>query len=112
MQNAAVIEGNVPSNVPSMSFNIGNSLAVSSNSHNNPKVVTPNNGGGGLVASIRVVAGDEDLHSDGSDPNIIGAQQVPAGTPVRQGPHGPVILTPRPSTISVSQTPMAPQVSR
>ena len=112
MQNAAVIEGNVPADVPSMSFNIGNSLAVSnSNSHNNPKVVTAGSPSNGLVASIRVVGDDEDLTFEGGDPNIIGAQQVPAGTPVRQGPHGPVILTPRPSTISVSQTPMAPQVT-
>ena len=63
------------------------------------------------AAPIYRLVGDEDLSSDGSDPNIIGAQQVPAGTPVRQGPHGPVILTPRPSTISVSQTPLAPQVT-
>ena len=85
--NAAVVEGNVPADVPSMSFNIGNSLAVSNKNHNNVKVITaPNNQG--LGASIRVVGGDEDVRSDGSDPNIIGAQQVPAGTPVRQGTMG------------------------
>ena len=56
---AAVVEGNVPAHVPSMSFNIGNSIGVSSsNSHNNPKVVTqgrPPNNNAGLVSSIRVV---------------------------------------------------------
>ena len=90
IQNAAVVEGNVPANVPSMSFNIGNSLAVSNKNHNNVKVITAPSEG--LGASIRVVGGDEDVRSDGSDPNIIGAQQVPAGTPVRQGTMGIQIM--------------------
>ena len=83
--NAAIIEGNVPADVPSMSFNIGNSLAVSnSKSHNNPKVVTAGNsgGGGGLVASIRVVGGDEDMMtSDGGDPTSSARSRSPRVPP-------------------------------
>lgn len=50
------------------------------------------------------------VYPAGDDSHIIHASQIPAGTPIPQGPHGPMVPTPRPSSFPVTQTPNAPQV--
>ena len=45
----------------------------------------------------------------GDDPNIVYPTQIRAGTPLRQGPQGPIISSPRPQSMAVPQTPLAPQ---
>ena len=78
------------------SFNVGGALVVAPNA-NKKKNNKP-------LATLRV--------SD--DPNILNPEQVPAGMPVPQGPHGPMVSTaPRPTNrpAVVTQTPKAPQVS-
>ena len=46
----------------------------------------------------------------GDDSHILHRQQVQAGTPLPQGPHGPMVPKPRPASFPVNQTPTAPQV--
>lgn len=50
------------------------------------------------------------VYPAGDDSHIIHASQIPAGTPIPQGPHGPMVPTPRPSSFPVTQTPNAPQI--
>ena len=46
----------------------------------------------------------------GDENHIIHATQIPAGTPIPQGPHGPIVPSPKPTSFAVTQTPSAPQV--
>ena len=50
------------------------------------------------------------VYPKGNDPNILYREQIQAGTPLPQGPHGPLIPKPRPTSFPVTQTPRAPQV--
>ena len=50
------------------------------------------------------------VYPKGDDPNILLGMQIQAGTPLPQGPHGPVIPKLRPTSFPVTQTPNAPQV--
>ena len=51
------------------------------------------------------------VYPTGEDSNIIHARQVPAGLPLPQGPHGPIIPAPQPTNYAVTQTPDVPQLS-
>ena len=46
----------------------------------------------------------------GSDPNIVYPSQIRAGTQMLQGPQGPIVSSPRPLSLAVPQTPLAPQL--
>ena len=50
------------------------------------------------------------VYPKGDDPNIIHHEQIQAGTPMPQGPHGPIIAKPKPTSFPVTQTPRAPQI--
>ena len=50
------------------------------------------------------------VYPKGDDPNILLRQQIQAGTPLPQGPLGPIIPSPRPASFPVTQTPRAPQI--
>ena len=52
------------------------------------------------------------VYPAGDESHIIHATQIPAGTPIPQGPHGPIVPSPRPSSFAVTQTPGAPQVNQ
>lgn len=52
------------------------------------------------------------VYPAGDESHIIHAAQIPAGTPIPQGPHGPIVPTPRPSSYAVTQTPSAPQINQ
>ena len=96
-----VVEASVPINQQTNSFSVGSSVVV----------------GGGQKspqAAIRVIDLQPEIgvYPTGEDSNILHAKQVPAGTPLPQGPHGPIIPTPRPSSFAIAQTPNAPQVLR
>ena len=89
-----MVETNVPASQNTNSFNIGSSLVVASSTTSKD----------GLVQG-------QVLTSSNEDPNIILPSQVPTGTPIPQGPHGPMVATPRPASFPVAQTPNAPQVA-
>ena len=50
------------------------------------------------------------VYPKGDDPNILLKEQIQAGTPLPQGPLGPIIPSPRPASFPVTQTPRAPQI--
>ena len=50
------------------------------------------------------------VYPSGDDPHILLSDQVQAGTPLPQGPHGPMIPKPKPASFPVAQTPKAPQI--
>ena len=49
------------------------------------------------------------VYPKGNDPNILYKEQIQAGTLYPQGPNGPLIPNPRPTSFPVTQTPRAPQ---
>ena len=49
------------------------------------------------------------VYPKGNDPNILFKEQIQAGTLYPQGPNGPLIPNPRPTSFPVTQTPRAPQ---
>lgn len=65
-----------------------------------------------LLNSVPSMNSDQVIHlpaAIGDDPNIVYPQQIRAGTPMRQGPQGPIVSSPRPLSQTVRQTPLAPQ---
>ena len=89
-----VVEASVPLNQETNFFKLGGSLMV---------------GEPGPQSLIQPEVG---VYPAGDESHIIHAAQIPAGTPIPQGPHGPIVPTPRPSSYAVTQTPGAPQINQ
>ena len=63
-----------------------------------------------MIGSSVTLQPEVGVYPKGNDPNILYSEQIQAGTPLPQGPHGPLIPRPRPTSFPVTQTPRAPQV--
>ena len=90
-----VVERNVASTEGDNLFNVGSSLVVTT------------------TGKEDLIVGDQNFRpTERSDHNILKPKQIPTGTPIPQGPLGPMISTPRPANLAVAQTPNAPQLSQ
>lgn len=89
-----MVDGVVLANQNTNTFKVGGSFAVTTKPQTAGK-------------EIRV----QDAPQYRDDPNIIHAKQVPSGTQLHQGPHGPMITSPHPTNYQVTQTPSAPQMA-
>jgi hypothetical protein len=104
---ASFVDVMVPKDQQSGFFGVGSSLSFAGDA------VTPNTGiSRPVLNSLPSLNRDQVLAGNfaiGDDPNIIYPHQIPPGTPLMQGPQGPIITTPRvPINLSVPQTPLAP----
>ena len=107
-----VVDIHVPEGQATGFFGVGSSLSFSDGS-------SPIERSGQIGQTNSMMNSVASLHSDqviqspgplGSDPNIVYPQQIRAGTEMLQGPGGPLVASPRPLSLAVPQTPLAPQV--
>ena len=62
------------------------------------------------VMDNNVIHPEIGVYPIGYDSNILHPKQVPTGTPLQQGPHGPIVPIPKPTNYPITQTPNVPQV--
>lgn len=104
-----VVDIHVPEGQATGFFGVGSSLSFSDGSSPVQKSGNTNS----MMNSVASLHSDQVIQSPGplgSDPNIVYPQQIRAGTEMLQGPGGPLVATPRPLSLAVPQTPLAPQV--
>ena len=104
-----VVDIHVPQGQETGFFGVGSSLSFSDDSTPIQRVGNTNS----LMNRVSSLQSDQLIQSLGplgSDPNIVYPQQIRAGTEMLQGPQGPLVSSPRPLSLSVPQTPLAPQV--
>ena len=113
----SVVDIHVPKGQDTGFFGVGSSLSFAgqqaqqqqqqqaSNQPNTPKMSSS------MVNSVSSLNRDQVIqasHPLGDDPNIVYPQQIQAGTQLMQGPQGPIVSSPRPLSMAVTQTPHAP----
>ena len=104
-----VVDIHVPKGQETGFFGVGSSLTFSDDGAPLQRVGNTNS----LMNRVPSLQSDQLIQSPGplgSDPNIVYPQQIRAGTEMLQGPQGPLVSSPRPLSLSVPQTPLAPQV--
>ena len=104
-----VVDIHVPEGQATGFFGVGSSLSFSEGSSPVQRSGNTNS----MMNSVASLQSDQVIQSPGplgSDPNIVYPQQIRAGTEMLQGPGGPLVASPRPLSLAVPQTPLAPQV--
>ena len=99
-----VVSGAVPLENNDQIFSVGSSLSFG-NGGSESSTISNN-----IVGSTITLQPEVGVYPKGDDPHILHGDQIQAGTPLPQGPHGPLIPKPRPTSFPVTQTPRAPQV--
>lgn len=105
-----VVEARVPINQNSNSFSIGGSLVVGGNDNGALQSQPSSMSNAITVMDNRVIQPEIGVYPSGYDSNILHPKQVPTGTPLQQGPHGPIVPRPTPTNYQITQTPNVPQV--
>ena len=93
----------------SLSFGGGGNIVQSPQLRSQTQLPNTNS----IMNSVTSLNSDQLIQSSvpmGSDPNIVYPSQIRAGTQMMQGPQGPIVSSPRPLSLSVPQTPLAPQL--
>ena len=110
-QVSQVVQTTMPLDEGDQIFSVGSSMSFGSG----PTSTSQNNliPGSSITvqpASSITIQPEIGVYPKGDDPNILLRQQIQAGTPLPQGPLGPIIPSPRPASFPVTQTPRAPQI--
>eukprot|EP00090_Calanus_glacialis_P004778 TRINITY_DN13582_c0_g1_i1.p1 TRINITY_DN13582_c0_g1~~TRINITY_DN13582_c0_g1_i1.p1 ORF type:complete len:1386 (+),score=289.54 TRINITY_DN13582_c0_g1_i1:332-4489(+) len=121
----SVVDIRVPQGQDVGFFGVGSSLSFSGHKPQAPRQGQQSNRqqpqlqqptrkmAGSMMNSISSLNRDQVVQASfpiGDDPNIVYPQQIQAGTQLRQGPQGPIVSSPRPMNMQVTQTPHAPVV--
>jgi hypothetical protein len=121
----SVVDIHVPKGQDTGFFGVGSSLSFSGQptrppgqhqQAKNPRLQHPQGAqkmGSSLMNSVSSLNRDQVIqasHPLGDDPNIVYPQQIQAGMQLMQGPQGPIVSSPRPLSMAVTQTPHAPVV--
>jgi len=104
----SVVDIHVPQGQDVGFFGVGSSLSFSGD-----KPQQFNKVPGSVMNSVSTLNRDQVIQAGstlGDDPNIVYPQQIQAGKQMMQGPQGPIVSSPKPMSIMVTQTPHAPVV--
>jgi len=119
----SVVDIHVPQGQNMGFFGVGSSLSFSGQkpqpprqqfNHQLPQRQQPTRKmGSSMMNSVSSLNRDQVIQASrplGDDPNIVYPQQIQGGTQLMQGPQGPIVSSPRPMNMAVTQTPHAPVV--
>lgn len=115
-----VVDFTVPKGQSTGFFGVGSSLSFGGGGGGQNIVQSPQmrsqaqaSNTNSIVNSVGSLNSDQLIQNSvpmGSDPNIVYPSQIRAGTQMMQGPQGPIVSSPRPLSLAVPQTPLAPQL--